>query len=179
MRELVRKYSIKKWWLLAAAFTTAYALTADFSVFLQEEKTIPQQRVVMFCLEQLRGSVLHKGSVLTLLMIALACLYHKMDELVVVPRYFRFKALSAILSLCTVISYPYEIAGTISLMYANWFQVIKSLIFLCGYGFLMYFGIIVLYQYTCESNAKCNWGGAKLSAGCRRPDIGMASSYCG
>lgn len=129
------------------AILSAYALTADFAVFTAEGIEVPQSRLVYYFLEQLRGSIEGKGCMLTLLTAALLCFYRKAQDYVKITRRRRFILCAVALAFGTLIHYPYTLSGSISLTYSTWFQVIKSLMFLAGYAFLIYHGILALYQY--------------------------------
>lgn len=138
------------------AFFSAYALIADFDVFVQDGTAVPTSRLVYFFLEQLRGSIEGKGGMFTILALALACLYSRIEVWVSITRYRRFFLTAILLSFCTVIYYPYKIAGTMALMYSTWFQVGKSLAFLTGYSCLIYYGILLLYQYIGKTDHRSN-----------------------
>lgn len=160
MKIHMRHYE-KIFCLWFAAIMSAYALVADFAVYVEDGLDVPKSRVVYYFLEQMRGSIVGKGGILTILTLALVCLYSKIDHYVSAIRYRRFFVGAMVLSAFTVIYYPYEISGTISLMYSTWFQVGKSLAFLFGYAFLIYYGILGLYQYTNKLNCGHNLNAGK------------------
>ena len=151
----------KKLRFFLAAVFSAYALIADFSVYVGEEDSLTAvPRVLVRFLEQAQGSVDGREPLFTVLIIALACLYSKIDKYASI-RYRRFVFLAFVLSFLTILYYPYGRNGTMRAMWGTHFQIIKSLAFFCGYAFLFYFGIIALYQYVvCEDKrAKCTGGG--------------------
>lgn len=141
-------------WLFFAAALSTYALIADFSIYIGEESDMAfKQSIILRFLEQLRGSVIGKGNILTLLTVALISLYGRIDTYAQC-RNRKFVILAFLLSFCTILYYPYSIQGSICLMYSSRFQIVKSLIFLCGYSILFYYGIIALYQFIMDSRKK-------------------------
>lgn len=141
---------------LAAVFS-AYALIADFSIFINEEDSLTAvPRILARFLEQLQWSVAGRGTLLTLLTISLTCLYIMIDDYAN-TRCRRFILPAFVLSFFTILYYPYTMQGTIRMMWGTHFQIIKCLAFLCGYGFLFYYGMIALYEYVIrdDKRTKC------------------------
>lgn len=150
----------KRLWIFLAAVFSAYALIADFSIYIGDEDSLTAvPRALARFLEQLQWSVAGRGTLLTILTIALACLYCKIDVYAGV-RFRRFILPAFILSFLTILYYPYTIQGTIRVMWGTHFQMLKSLAFLCGYGFLFYYGMIALYEYIIRDDKRTKCGGA-------------------
>lgn len=148
----------KRLWIFLAAAFSAYALVADFSIYIGEEDSLTAvPRVLVRLLEQLQWSVAGRGVLLTLLTISLTCLYIMIDEYAG-TRCRRFMLSAFVLSFFTILYYPYAIQGTIRMMWGTHFQIIKSLSFLCGYDFLFYYGMIALYEYVIrdDKRTKCS-----------------------
>lgn len=149
----------KRLWIFLAAVFSAYALIADFSIYIGEEDSLTAvPRVLARLLEQLQWSVADRGMLLTLLTISLSCLYIMIDKYAG-TRCRRFMLSAFVLSFFTILYYPYTIQGTIRMMWGTHFQMIKSLAFLCGYGFLFYYGIIALYEYVIRDDKRTKCGG--------------------
>lgn len=142
---MLRKAREKKCIIIfLSAIMSAYACMADFSINSSNE--IVGDSIIYRFLTLFNSSIDGKGFILSILSISLFCLYYKLWEYCSFCSH-KFVLVSIILSLLTIIYYPYTLAGSLSLLYCSKFQVFKTLVFVCGYFSFFHVIITAFFHY--------------------------------
>lgn len=148
MNKIWNIFNLEKRWgiFIFCAICSAYALTADFlasditNIMQQDELYL--YKVIACINNTLKGKEVN-FSILTIGIIYLYCAgwnYCSLDR-------SKFIILSSILSVVTILYYPYTFGNSLSLLYSTGFQVIQTMLFLIGFFGLFHISINVLYVY--------------------------------
>ena len=135
-----------------AAMCSAYVFAADFSVNYMEYTIEDGQSCILNILSCF-NSVLDGSEVLfSILTISLFCLYNKLRiQCVFFQKEFVMTA--GILSLLTMLYYPYTFGSSLAFLISTKFQMIQTVLFISGYFFLFHVMVNVLYNYIISVKA--------------------------
>lgn len=148
---------------LFCTICSAYSLTANFFVndimdIMQQDQWIIYRLMACF-----NSAINGKEVIFSILVISLLCLYYKGWSYC---SFYgkKFVILSGILSVFTILYYPYTFGNSLSLLYSTKFQIIQTILFLIGFFELFHMSINVLYEYIInrakefrDSKEVCLW----------------------